>query len=528
VWKVLFSMRSEVTRLGAKMPLAEQLRLLDDVLAADDPRAAPHLLYAMIEGRLPEHETTRTIGSLLANAPSLVLLRLEQEMRTASEPPEWTNPGRQLEALAKFATSPSHWGIQALATLDRSGYARESAVRTLARISQGGQENPYLLLRTQDWVSQVKSAAVAAVSARLLPNYAAAWVSALPLVMHLARLRSRAERSVVDSVLKLLGSTDARPALLAGVTSRDVYVRRECFSFAVSVGHPVPHLVSAAILDNDSLIRLWGVQQLKRNEGLSEASAFARSTLHDSFAPVRRTALEVLARVEGQHAGPEFSAALLDGTASIRAQARQSLARWGFFGFPEVYRGALGKPRRQVPAILGLGEVGASEDAADLLRFLEDPRPRLREAAARSIALLLNTEAIPALLELLTDASRRVSRTAYRLLTRHLNGEIAARAWHLAESAPPSRALSAVNLLSQLPKWEALEYLLRASALPKPVQTEAVRLLQKWLRDYPKSQRQLSQAEAGKLSAMFRESASPLPPEIRAHLASILEFWRTL
>lgn len=510
------------------MPLAEQLRLLDQFLAADDARAAPHLLYAMIEGRLPEQETTRTIALLLANAPSLVLLRLEQEMRAAGEAPEWRDSQKYLKALAKFATSPSHWAVQALATLDRSGYVREAAVRILARIAEGGQENPYLLLRTQDWVSEVKTAAVAAVSARLLPNCAGAWVNALPLVMHLARLRSRAEPSVVDWVLKLLGSNDARPALLAGITSRDVYVRRECFSFAVSVGHPVLQLVSAALRDSDSLIRLWGAQQLKRSEGLPEAAALARSTVHDSFAPVRRVLLELLAHVDGQRAGPEFSAALLDGTASIRAQARQWLTRWGFCDFAEVYRGALAKPRRQVAAILGLGEVGASEDAADLLPFLEDRRPRVREAAARSIARLLDTEAIPALLDLLTDASRRVSRAAYRLLTRHLNGEIGARAWQLAGSAPPGHRLSTVNLLSELPKWEALEYLLRASAMPEPVHAETVSLLRRWLRDYPNSQRQLSRADAIKLDAVLRESACSLPSELHAHFASILEFWRTL
>jgi HEAT repeat protein len=208
--------------------------------------------------------------------------------------------------------------------------------------------------------------------------------------------------------------------------------------------------------------------------------------------------------------------------------ARGWLAEHQLVDVAAFYRRAVatGEKATLVPAIAGLAEVGKAEDAADLVFLTDHPRAKVREAVAVGLSRLLAAEAINALVPMLADASPRVARKAQRLLERYVSSAIAPTVWKLIESVPPQRASSAIRLLSELPKWEALEYLLRAINRPEPTRTESAALLQRWRDLSVKMQRPLGSADARRLRE--RLAALPeglLPYDVIRSVEFELTFW---
>src|SRR5262245_55917375 len=69
-------------------------------------------------------------------------------------------------------------------TTSRSGYEREQAVLTLGCL-RNPASIPYLVVRANDWVAQVRTAAYAALIGMLEPPFVRAFVAALPQIQHL-------------------------------------------------------------------------------------------------------------------------------------------------------------------------------------------------------------------------------------------------------------------------------------------------------------------------------------------------------
>jgi hypothetical protein len=85
--------------------------------------------------------------------------------------------------------------VIALASMHKSGFVRERAVRLLAGRRDGG-ELPLLLVRVNDWVAPVREAAGAAVRARLQPAYAVHFVRCLTLVEDLGGERRASHQAL--------------------------------------------------------------------------------------------------------------------------------------------------------------------------------------------------------------------------------------------------------------------------------------------------------------------------------------------
>jgi HEAT repeat protein len=417
--------------------------------------------------------------------------------------PAWSQPFEKLKALA---STPGGWAALAIASFSRNGHIREHSVRAIGELQRDGREVPFLVLRTVDYVPQVRRAATAALASRFTSENAPSFVLALPLLRHLDTHRLRKEPSVLAWVLTYLSSPEGWPALRAGLDTTDRNVRRECFALALTLASRHVEGVDRALRDPDPVIRLRGVRELQSTEARPEDVVAAA---RDPFTPVRIAALELLARLDEGTAAVEWTRALLDSSASMRAMARAWFAGNRPLDLVAFYREALAKRENatMVPAIAGLAEVGHADDAADLVFLTEHPHAKVREAVAAGLGRLLGAEAISALVPMLADASPRVARKARRFLERHLSTAVARNVWELVESLPPERASPAIRLLSQLPKWDALDYLLRAVDRPDPTRTEAAALLQRWRDRSTRAQWPLASRDA----ARFRERLAALP-----------------
>ena len=182
--------------------------------------------------------------------------------------------------------------LRALATFHPSGYVREEATRSLA-----GEEEalPYILLRLNDWVEPVATAAQHAVEACLARASGEAVVRCLPIVERLRSVRRRALQAVVDSVERSVIRPSARPALREALASAPPAVRRTCVLYAARLppGEAVPLLVPLTT-DRDPVVASRATQTLARALPVPALRETFAPLLHSRIGRVRLLALGAL------------------------------------------------------------------------------------------------------------------------------------------------------------------------------------------------------------------------------------------
>jgi HEAT repeat protein len=184
--------------------------------------------------------------------------------------------------------------------------------------------------------------------------------------------------------------------------------------------------------------------------------------------------------------------ALLDRSASVRAFARYQLANRGQDWQRRFYRDAVGRGRlSDLPAaIAGLAETGCPEDAAVVESFLGHPTTAIRRNAVRYLIRLGGDGFIDRVFECVTDASRGVSNQSRQAVQPHVARIGGPRLWQcFSEDCLPHIRRNALRLLSALPKWEALSYLIKATRDRVPSLSELARdYVVRWDAEYNQTQ----------------------------------------
>src|SRR3954468_777820 len=234
-----------LSQLVAPAAARSQPRLADDpvLLVAleklgelGDERAAPYLVMALVtaNGR-DTAAAARALGRLMPrDLGGLVLLEAKVRDRGWYGYDRWWPDDRpQLKFYVDEASARSalQRGLPTAAlgllSMNANGRVRELAVRELAG-KEVSDVLPFLILRANDWVTQVSSIAHRAIERRCSPENAPAFVAALPLV---ERLKTQVRVDKIELVEKietmLVGSPPGIEALAVAIAgARDVSVRR--------------------------------------------------------------------------------------------------------------------------------------------------------------------------------------------------------------------------------------------------------------------------------------------------------------
>jgi alkylhydroperoxidase/carboxymuconolactone decarboxylase family protein YurZ len=453
---------------------------------------------------------------MLDELPAASWTQLEQVRQLGYD---WSRWGAlQPRAVVRLGQLPCGWAALGMASLHRSGYVREAAVRELSlRRDKGHPELRFLILRLNDWVLPVRQLARDAVVGRLHPPYADAWMRALPLVSGLRRQRRVDHTQILDGVAAMLRTPGAKAARERARRSFEVSVRREGFRFDLSEEAPPEELVKGAFADSDVIIRCCGVQALGRLPAGSARAALVRRAFADPASLVRRRAIALLDGEEPEARRTIWQELLADATPQLRRLARAAL--------PEVdaaaqYRALIGAGRRLRGAIAGLGECGSDDDVWLLEPLLKDPRARVRGAALTASAVL-DPDSVGPGLEALPDPSKRISSIAASVLSRRWR--IGLPEHVLAALSRPGLAPHAyrngVAVLASQRSWPRLLWLLRAAASSSPeLAAAATAQLDARMSEAPMTG-ELESVEAAL-------AAAPLHPSLAAALRRDLQFWK--
>jgi HEAT repeat protein len=435
--------------------------------------------------------------------------------------------------LVRFMRLPAAWGVMAVAASHRIGFIREAAVWGLAA-SPDGRAIPYLLLRLNDWVKEIRRAARAAIEVFFQPAFAPDVIAALPIVWALARKNRDDHERFVSRVLAFLRAPACAPALRAGCSAPDREVRRVCFELLIRRGggaeHEAPAALGAALADRDPVVRVWAARRLARAIPAPWADALARGALGDRSVQVRRAALAAIApTLSDDEARPLLEAALLDTHTTARWDARVLMLARGPFDLAAFYRRSLATathPAGIRGALLGLGESGTVDDVACVEPFLSADRARIRGAALRARAGLEPLTATEPFLAALRSPEPGLSREARRALEPRLSHVgIATLSGLVADRTLALHARrNALALANGKSKWDKLPALLDACGDPdKLIANIASRLLEGWCARYQRRFVRPTPAQIEEASASFTRVAGRLGARTRTEIGHILK-----
>ncbi len=431
-----------------------------------------------------------------------------------------------------------------------NGFVRESALHELAAEPRA-EAIATLLVRANDWVVQVRSAAAVAIAAHLRDDFVDAWAASLG---ELDRLR-RAERFDCAPLLARIDAFLSAPTRLhridAATTGAPLHVRRAVRALQLGAARTEPEragLLVANAASGDIVMALAAVRagaSLRTREHREAIRGAAAASPHPA---IRRAALVDMLRaadvpdtVVGPSDEPAREATIrrfaFDASISVRAVAlraadanlRATLATTARQRLAETpsARDHAAADRRHAVALNVLVELDPDDAAADCAAQLGARGAMLREAAFAGAWRGADAERREALvLSALADPAPRLQRWAARAVAR--DGLVPA--WRdllaIAAAAPSATRTAAIaRALAHGSPWPRLVFLLTIADRDDGIDES---LLDAWCRDVSRSFVTPSLAERHELAALWRSVARRLAPSLSAKVAGPLRDWHVL
>ncbi|MEV4298745.1 HEAT repeat domain-containing protein [Microbispora rosea] len=328
------------------------------------------------------------------------------------------------------------------------GHRRESAVAGLATAADG-LLLPVLVLRTADWVPQVRERARWSLTAALRSASTSALLAAASVATaigswarggHAVEVVTGALRAAPDGVL-----ASAR-------THQDVGMRRLAYRLWLESGRSRhEEVMRVALSEQDVVCRLLCAERLVADAVRNRRVDVLEGLLREGSAKVGIEALTALVKLGRLETG---EAHLADRSAMMRATAQWAVRRAGRSP-AAIYRNALAADApvgRARALVAGLGECGTAQDVDVLLPFLEHPSPRVRAEAVRAVRRLGGS--LTRIAGMLADPAPVVVRAVKRALRSEPDAVPAARLWELlAAESPPHVRLGAYEQLRAKDTW---------------------------------------------------------------------------
>jgi len=411
-----------------------------------------------------------------------------------------------------------------MASFHINGYVREQALRRLAAV-KNGTEVPFLLLRVNDWVEEVRDTAQRLVRDRLTSNYAPFFVNNLVLVTRLQLGRRGRPQTIFGAIEALLKDKNSQYALKAGLDSQDPETRRACYRLAFGSGLLDQEFVTErALSESDPAIRLWGVHNLSFVSDSVTATRLLLRARTDRFAPVRRKALQVSSERFPELAAPWLEQALMDSLPSVRGYAQFQLGKQSDLDLRQFYLDALAKSDTMslCPAISGLGEVGASSDTALIVQYVSHEVPKVRRAALRTLLRLHADDFVDVFEERLSDRTPAVSREAMKGLNKAIHLIGGERVWRIfLSTAAVHTRRNALFLIARLSKWESIGYLVEALCADNEyLKKLAETYVRRWHWQFNRSFTTPTKAQMERLTAALERCGGGLDQSVKELLES--------
>lgn len=475
--------QEKINRLGTGtvQQTVEQLR----EVGRSGAYAAIPVIIRMMDDRhsVISQAAERAVSNLLAVCPLTELVWLNEHVREWRPSPfEWKKSVEREMCTMEQASATR----LSVLTMHWSGYIREAAVRKMIEHDQP-YTFPYLLLRLNDWVPEIRDLAKLALERKRKPEYAKLWMEHIILVERLRICGRDLFEEWIESIHNLLRQKECRYVIHSARLSPDAYIRRLAFRISVEAEETDNGMIiEQALRDDDPSIRRWAAQRV---DGMLSGQQLKEALLRmqqDSVPFIRRESLASLAAMFPADASEIIPRRLLDPNLSVRDTARRHGKQWMKMSYAEWYLDVIWSEEQSLlaSAIAGLGETGEKADAEVIFDYAQHSAVAVRKAVIRGLMRLDPSSYGPYFINILQDPQPGISREACRALMRHpylIHPDEAADL--LADkAAQPHVIRNVLRIMSVMDRWTQLGLLLRLlpTAQPEWVKSTLLRQLYNW------------------------------------------------
>lgn len=434
--------------------------LSDNVKLSDIPDVFQLLLSSGEKIKLQAAEVlNQVVGSLSSNQ----LVKMDQMFRERTSYDwhyDWKNKNPN-ELLHPSMSQEENVAILGLSSFHPNGYFREKAILALSNMKTG-YEIPYILIRLNDWVRQVRNTSKEQLLRYITPEYVMDFVNNLPLVLRLRECSRDEHIDIIDKVVSIISSPEGFPKLISGLQSADSKVRLACYKI----------ILQTKVIDNRSIInylikdtnpynRLFVLRNIRNEITQDEFIGISQLLLHDKYAQIRIIGLELLYYFSPKEAINILEKSLFDNNHSVRELSRYLLSKNKKYDFAAIYRDEIQKNEKLYSSICGLGETGNINDSKFIIKFMDSDVVKIVKASITALARLDIQGNKEKILLFLNDERAGISKTVRKVLSKEINTGDAEIIYGIFKRAIYEHIkINTCVLLCSLSKWYAIRYII--------------------------------------------------------------------
>jgi HEAT repeat protein len=503
------------------LPLNIQYNALNELLRnkielTDLPDAFQLLLSKDEEIKLKAAEV---INKVMISLNSSTLIRMDKIFRERTSYEwyyDWNNKDPK-ELLHPLMSEEEKISILGLATFHPNGFFREKALIVLSDMETGA-EIPYILIRINDWVRQVRNTSNEKLQRYLKSEYAMSFVNNLPLVLRLKECSRDEYNDIINEVVSVLSSAGGSQKLICGLQSKDAKVRLACYKIILKTKViDNRSIIKYLIKDNNPYNRIFVLRNIQQDITKDEFTDISQLLLTDKFAQIRKFALETLYKFKLEDYINILEASLFDKNQSVRDLARYLLAKQKKYDFAVIYREAIQKNEKLYSSICGLGETGDIKDSEIISEFLHSKVVKIVKASINALGRLDIHGYKDVIILSLNDERAGISKTARRVLYEEIDVSDADALYNIFKQAIYEYVkINACVLLCSLSKWNSIRYIIEFCA----DENESIRAIgqysfEGWIQKYNKTFNTPTKKQVEEIREAFKEFGKAIKKNYR-------------
>lgn len=391
------------------------------------------------------------------------------------------------------------------------GHVREAAVRKL-RHAHSPDALRAIIERLNDWVPQVRSAAVEAAVTFISGNDIAHTLPCLDAILALSRKQRADHTSFIALIDRLLSRPETHATVKAFFNASRGAVARHVFTQMLSwQSVELNKTIATGARHPDLTVRMAALKACGQLDE-TKSSPILKLFLEDKQPAIRKEALRAMwSRNDSLNTRTGLlQRFLVDSSTSVRELALWYAKQIEFDvdGYLQFYMQSFPRHDANDQGALGLiGMVSAQHYLPLVQSSFKNGRPVVRRAALVAWVQINKETAAEAVAEALLETGK-VSKTAKQLLSKGRVDLSAEQFIYIVETALNRQQFDkALGFISQLPLWERFEYLLRclANASDNAERIKIVSALQEWELAQNRSYLKPDSAQNQRLKAMLND-----------------------
>jgi hypothetical protein len=404
------------------------------------------------------------------------------------------------------------------ASFNPNGYIREKSVRLMKDIDGA---LPYIMLRQNDWVQQIRQAASRAFLYRLQRLSPGEMLAALPFAEKLKWSFRSSHDEYINHFLSVLSTPEHIQDLMCGLENAYVKTRKICIdALFVILSSKTKLAVERLICEPEPFLRATIFRKLNEIGQITDEAIDI--FLHDKYPVNRIVAFQYLLDKNANNINEVAEKLLLDKNAAVREVAQNAIQKQTLdFDFRNFYLNNLNL--YPVAAIYGLGEKGASVDTIHIEVFLDDARVGVVKSAMTSLIRLGNNKYSPIIIEMLNDNRVGIVKTARNLILKCGQQNYQRVKEIFQNTMFENVKLKCMDVLFTAPKWSSIIYMLDMMfGNEGSIKEKSLEAVRRWLLRFNKSFSLPSEMQIAEIQSLLCMLSGMLPPDIEKEILFVL------